>query len=107
MGVMDYEETSGNIGTNLSSTLDESVIVEYTTAKLWQQAWAKAGKALFYMEFLHPEIYSVTDPQLTRVKQMCYHLAAEWRSHIKDNPENRKWFQDWLEEFDDETENMC
>ena len=78
---------------------------EYTTYDLWQQAWSKAGKSLFYIEFIWPDVD--WGGQKERVNRMCYHLASEHRSHIKDTPENRQWFKDWIEKFEDEVENQC
>jgi hypothetical protein len=78
---------------------------EYSMYDLWIQAWQKAGMSLFYMQFIHPK----TDfgSQQQRVENMCYHLASEQRNHFKDTPENRKWFADWMEKFEDEVENQC
>ena len=77
----------------------------YTTLDLWEHAWAMAGKALFYMQFIHPD----TDwsSQKNRVERMCYHLAIEHASHYPDSPENRAWFGDWIKKFEDEVENQC
>lgn len=72
---------------------------------LWQQAWSRAGKSLFYMQFIHPE--DNESEQATRVHAMCYHLATEWRNYYKDTPENREWFAEWIRIFWEETENQC
>jgi len=77
----------------------------YTTHDLWQEAWSKAGKSLFYMEFLNPDINWGSQRDL--VRQMCYHLASERRRHLTNTEENRQWFRDWIEKFDDEVENQC
>lgn len=97
-----------DIDENYTATGDiptEVAYKEYTTIDLWQEAWSKAGKALFYMQFLWPDARWAM--QKNKVEKMCYHLAMEHRNHFKDTEENRKWFQQWIKEFDDETENMC
>jgi len=78
---------------------------ELGTQALWEECWMKAGKSLFYMEFIHPE--TNWKDQQTRIKRMCYHLAVEQRGHMKDTPENRLWFMKWLYRFTDEVENQC
>lgn len=84
----------------------ETSVKEYTTYDLWQQAWSIAGKSLFYMQFLHSND-NMFDEQKMRVERMCYHLAAEWRNHIEESPENRRWFKEWIEKFENEIENQC
>ena len=52
-------ETGNDDGGYFSSTIDCPVnmaVKEYTAIDLWEQAWSMAGKSLFYMEFLHPDI---------------------------------------------------
>ena len=91
-----------------STTVDDSadvVVKEYTAYDLWQEAWSKAGKSLFYMEFLHPDVDWTN--QEVRVRHMCYHLASERKRHTTDTEENRQWFRDWIQKFDDEVENQC
>lgn len=72
---------------------------------LWFQAWSMAGRSLFYMQFIHSQAdFGV---QKERISSMCYNLAREWRNHYKDTPENREWFNKWIEDFENETENQC
>ncbi len=111
---MDKWQSTLNCNSVTLEDIPTVAIKEYTTANLWEQAWSKAGQSLFYMEFLHPEIYFETDPrklsgrkQMIRVKQMCYHLAIEHHNHLDNTSENRKWFRDWIEKFDNEVENQC
>ncbi len=88
-------------------TAGEAVeIKRWTAVELWQEAWSMAGKSLFYMQYIHPEI-SNTSKQVGRIDRMCYHLAVEHGKHIEDTDENRNWFRDWIEEFADEVENQC
>jgi len=81
-----------------------TAIKQYTAIDLWLKAWSKAGKALFYMQFLYP---NWPNEQRQHVERMCYYLAAEHSLHFEDTEENREWFCNWIERFDDETENMC
>ena len=95
-----------NIDDNTSITGDVEVYVkEYSMSDLWQQAWSKAGKSLFYMQFIHPKMDFGEQWQV--ITNMCYNLAEEWRNHYEDTPDNRKWFVDWMNKFDDEVENQC
>ncbi len=112
--IMKNSDNQGEIGSATNDIPVVMTIKEYTTMDLWEQAWSMAGKSLFYMEFLHKDTYFETDPrklsgrkQMIKVKQMCYHLAAEHKQHFPDTPENRQWFREWIEKFDDETENQC
>lgn len=92
----------GETSTNIDGL--DAEITEMSTDELWTMAMNKAGSSLFYMQFLHP--FMMEDNQAIRVGQMCYHLAAEWRYHFKDIPENRHWFRCWIKKFDDEVENQ-
>ena len=101
-----WQEIDENYYATSTATVEtEITIKEYTMAELWEQAWSEAGKALFYMEFLHPEVDF--RKQKERIKRMCYHLALEWRRHFEDTPNNRCWFANWMEKFINETENQC
>lgn len=96
-----------NIDTNTATgDMPVMTVKEYTVYDLWQQAWSKAGKSLFYMQFIHADD-KMFNTQAVRVERMCYHLAAEWRNHIEEIEENKKWFRDWIEKFDNEVENQC
>lgn len=98
----------GNMNDSCSATGDlpeEIAVREYTTIDLWDEAWSKAGKALFYIQYLWPDIRWAS--QKNRVDKMCYHLAVEHHSHFEDTKENRTWFRNWIKKFDDEVENMC
>ena len=79
--------------------------IENMCYRLWKEAWAKAGKSLFYMQFLYPN--EDWGDQQRRIENMCYHLATEHQHRIEDTEENRQWFRNWLEKFDDEVENQC
>ena len=83
----------------------ETYMTEVTTADLWKEAWSKAGKSLFYMQFIHPDVNWGSQKQ--RIEMMCYHLANEWNQHFKDTEENREWYINWIRKFDDEVENQC
>ncbi len=92
------------IGNSDSATAEMS-IKEYTAVELWDKAWSMAGKSLFYMQFIHGDMD--WSQQQERIHRMCYHLAAEHAAHFEDTVENRKWFHDWMEKFEDEVENQC
>lgn len=104
---------SGN-SSNISATEDIS-IKEYTALELYQDAKSIAGTSLFYMQFLRSESDWGGDArsreslksQKDRIGRMCYHLAAEYQSHLEDTEDNRQWFRDWIEKFQAETENQC
>lgn len=100
---MDFQNSSNNTDSN--SITGDVYIKEYSMSDLWQQAMSKAGKSLFYMQFIHPNTDFGTQKQ--RIENMCYHLATEWAKHYEDTPDNRKWFVEWMDKFDDEIENQC
>lgn len=110
---MNVDNSNDYHSATLNSAEETSVKI-HTTADLWKEAWSKAGRSLFYMQFIHPDVYLETDPrklsgrkQMLKVEQMCYHLAAEWNKHFDDTEENRNWFREWIGKFGDEVGNQC
>jgi len=74
-----------------------------TSYDLWLRAWSKAGKSLFYMDFLYPRLF---DNQKPAVFKFCEKLVEMRLDVIKDSPENRLRVMKWLYRFEDETENQ-
>ena len=72
---------------------------------LWLEAWALAGKSLFYMQFLYPEVDWAG--QGMRVNELCRELAAMRVGLIKDSQAGRSKILAWLYRFEDEVENQC
>lgn len=103
--MQEWENTSDIDSNSVTGDLPAMSIKEYTAMDLWDEAWSKAGKILFYMQFLWPSVDWLR--QKRRIENMCYHLAKEHKNHFPDTEENRQWFRKWIKEFEDETENMC
>ena len=73
--------------------------------KLWKKAWEAAGKSLFYMKYLNPEMEG--KEQWSRVHNLCIELNTIWRICKEDNDVNRLIYMKWLYRFQDEVENQC
>lgn len=76
-----------------------------TTTELHQWAWSEMGKALYYMNYFHPEMKR--DDQAKRVHGFCFWYANEWNKRLDDTEENRTWFRKFIFRFLDEVENQC
>lgn len=87
----------------------------FNAAQLFELAKCKMGKALYYIEFFHPDIFLFDRDgregcgyqQVIRIKQFCFWFSQEWNEHIKDTPENRLWLKKFIFKFEEETENLC
>ena len=77
-----------------------------TSIKLWEIGWSKAGKSLYYMQYIHPN--DDWGEQKERINKLCIELnvIAEWVK-FEDSPENRLRIMNWLYRFEDEVENQC
>jgi hypothetical protein len=72
---------------------------------LWKDAWAMAGMELFYLDFLHPnEDYG---KQRFEIHRMCKDLAEMRVLCIKDSMASRTMVEDWMDKFEELTENLC
>jgi hypothetical protein len=78
---------------------------EMTTWQLWNEGWTEAGRSLFYMKYIHPDMEG-TD-QWNRVDKLCNELMILWKHVGDDSPEHRLIFMKWLYRFQDEAENQC
>jgi len=99
---------------DLDDTKTYTYLSKYkTAASLSELAKCNLGKALYYIEFFHPEIFRDSPKlscgyiQVERIKQYCFWFAQEWNAHLTDTEENRLWFKKFIYMFGDETENMC
>ncbi len=78
---------------------------DITSGDLWRMGWAEAGKSLYYMDYIHPDVD--WGKQRERINKLCIELnvISEWV--LGDSPENRLRMMNWLYRFDDEVENQC
>ncbi len=72
---------------------------------LWLKAEAQAGRSLFYMLHIFPDVE--WDEQYDRVAILCDELEAMRNASHDDSPKQRLELIKWLFRFDDETENQC
>lgn len=49
---------------NDDSRLDCSDVYPTTVHELWKTAWAMAGRSLFYMQDIYPDVYANSEHQL-------------------------------------------
>ena len=78
---------------------------EMNTYQLWNEGWTKAGRSIFYMTYIYPELRK--DPQWERVHKLCHEFMILWKVVGEDTEKNRHTFIKWLYRFNDEVENQC
>lgn len=107
MNIRYYKDCDGK-EVDLDDLNTYSIFKEWQDKKsleLWDIGWIKAGKSLFYMDYLNSNID--WGEQRKRVSMLCIELVEMRKLVFQDSPENRLKMMNWLYRFDDEVENQC
>ncbi len=107
--------------------LDDTKIYDYlpkTSKALDSLMFCEIGKALVYMDYFHPEVFSKRKKKERFVelkpgkmiemnnsgynqRQRVYKLIENFASNRHNNYDNLQWYKEQIYLFQDETENMC